>query len=56
MRYGYKVDMVGHETPDKYRDPVPGGFFPQHSKILTTIRFFMKDVHGPNTTLRDVSG
>ena len=54
MRYGYKVDMVGHETPDKYRDHVPRGLFPQHSKILTTIRFFMKDAHGPNTTLRDV--
>jgi len=46
--------MVGHETPDKHRDPVPGDLFSQHSKILTTVRFFMKHVHRPNATLRDV--
>ena len=54
MRYCDKVDMVGHETPSKYRNPVPGDFFSRHSKILTTVRFFMKHVHRPNTTLGDV--
>jgi hypothetical protein len=33
---------------------VPGDFFSQHSKILTMVRFFMKHVHRPNITLRDV--
>jgi hypothetical protein len=46
--------MVGHETPNKYRNSVPGDFFSQQSKILTTVRFFIKHVHRPNTTLRDV--
>ncbi|MFH1113523.1 MAG: hypothetical protein V1792_06345 [Pseudomonadota bacterium] len=54
VRYDDEVDMVGHETPNKYRDPAPGDFFSQHCKILTTVRFFMKHVHRPNTTLRDV--
>jgi hypothetical protein len=44
--------MGGHETPSKHRNSVPGDFFAQHCKILTTVRFFMKHVHGPNTTLR----
>ncbi|MEW6139352.1 MAG: hypothetical protein AB1733_14055 [Thermodesulfobacteriota bacterium] len=52
LRYCDKVDMVGHETPNKYRNSVPVDFFSQHSKILTTVRFFMKHVHRPNTTLR----
>jgi hypothetical protein len=54
VRYRDKVDMGGHETPSKYRNPVPGDFFSRHCKILTTVRFFMKHVHRPNTTLRDV--
>ena len=54
VRYGDKVNMVGHATPDKYSDSVPGDFFFQHSKILTTVRFFMKHVYRPNTALRDV--
>ncbi|MFH0823910.1 MAG: hypothetical protein V2B18_14260 [Pseudomonadota bacterium] len=33
---------------------VPGDFFFRHSKILPTVRFFMKHVHRARTTLHDM--